>query len=61
MGKKQYQKQIRSLEKAVRKHEEKIKAELSKPEPSYYLINHWHKEIENFTKSIQKSIKRLKR
>ena len=61
MGKKQYQKQIRSLEKVIREHEEKIKAEVSKPAPSYYLINHWHKEIENFTKSIQKSIKRLER
>jgi len=59
MGKKNHKKAIRSLNKRITEHEEKIKLEYEKDSPDEGLIRHWEKEIVAFEKGVQQARKRL--
>ncbi|WP_019500446.1 hypothetical protein [Pseudanabaena sp. PCC 6802] len=59
MGKKNHEKAIRSLNKRIAEHEDKIKRELEKDVPDLGLIRHWQVEIRAFEKGIQQAQKRL--
>lgn len=59
MGKKNHQKAIRSLEKRIIEHQDKIKLELKRESPDKGLINHWQIEIKAFENGIKRALKRL--
>jgi peptidoglycan hydrolase CwlO-like protein len=59
MGKKNYRKTIRSLQRRITEHEDKIELEQKKDLPDQGLIHHWQKEIRAFEKGIQQAQKRL--
>lgn len=61
MGKRNHLKAIRSLEKRILEHREKIRLEQKKEHPDLGLIHHWEKEIRAFDKGIQQARKRLRR
>ncbi|MGB3494514.1 MAG: hypothetical protein WBA57_17430 [Elainellaceae cyanobacterium] len=61
MGKRNHLKAIRSLEKRITEHLEKIRLEKQKERPDFGLIHHWEKEIRAFEKGIQQANKRLGR
>ena len=48
MGNKNHKKAIRSLEKRITEHEDKIAAELLRESPDTGLIKHWEVEIRAF-------------
>ncbi|MQL52938.1 hypothetical protein GFC01_11840 [Desulfofundulus thermobenzoicus] len=59
MGKKGLKSRIKSLEKRIKEHQEKIIAEKAKTYPNEGLISHWDKEIKAFQKSIESAKKRM--
>ncbi|MDF0555261.1 hypothetical protein [Kamptonema sp. UHCC 0994] len=59
MGKKNHKKAIRSLNKRIAEHQEKIRIESEKHSPDAGLIKHWETEISAFEKGIQQALKRL--
>ncbi|NUN23479.1 MAG: hypothetical protein HUU09_08415 [Candidatus Jettenia caeni] len=61
MGKRQFLKQIKSLEGLIQIHKEKIEKEKCKTTPDLNLIKYWEKEIEVFRNEIIKAKKRLNR
>ncbi|MEO1144874.1 MAG: hypothetical protein AAFY26_04635 [Cyanobacteria bacterium J06638_22] len=61
MGKRNHMKAIRSLQKRIDEHLEKIRLEEQKEFPNLGLIRHWTKEIQAFEKGIQQARKRLGR
>ncbi|NMF84737.1 hypothetical protein [Nodosilinea sp. P-1105] len=61
MGKRNHLKTIRSLQKCIDEHQEKIRLEKLRELPNLGLIRHWEKEIRAFEKGIQQAKKRLGR
>ncbi|MBE9143231.1 hypothetical protein [Planktothrix mougeotii] len=61
MGNQNHKKAIRSLEKRIAEHEDKINKELEKDYPDQGLIKHWQTEIRAFEKGVQQALKRLRR
>ncbi len=61
MGKKEFLKQIESLNRKINEHEEKIKRERQKSYPDEGRIKHWEREIQAFKNAIEKAQKRLRR
>ncbi|HIK19194.1 MAG TPA: hypothetical protein IGS53_28475 [Leptolyngbyaceae cyanobacterium M33_DOE_097] len=59
MGKKNHKKAIRSLNRRIDEHREKIRLEYEKDAPDEGLIRHWETEIRAFEKGIQQALKRL--
>lgn len=59
MGKKNHKKAIRSLNRRIVEHQEKIRLEYEKNFPDEGLIRHWESEIRAFKKGIQQALKRL--
>ncbi|CBN58950.1 MULTISPECIES: hypothetical protein [Kamptonema] len=59
MGNKNHKKAIRSLNKRIAEHQEKIRIESEKHSPDEGLIKHWETEIFAFKKGIQQALKRL--
>lgn len=59
MGKKNHKKAIRSLQKRIMEHQEKIHIESQKDMPNEGLIRHWRMEIRAFEKGIAQARKRL--
>ena len=59
MGNKNHKKAIKSLEKRIIEHQNKIKTELLRENPDRGLIKHWQIEIKAFEKGIQRALKRL--
>ena len=50
---------IRSLNRRIAEHQEKIKLEYEKNSPDEGLVRHWETEIRAFEKGIQQALKRL--
>lgn len=61
MGNQNHKKAIRSLQRRIVEHENKIKKELEKDYPDQGLIKHWQTEIRAFEKGVQQALKRLGR
>lgn len=61
MGNQHHKKAIRSLQRRIIEHEDKIKKELEKDYPDQGLIKHWQTEIRAFEKGVQQALKRLRR
>ena len=61
MGKKEFLRQIKSLQERTEEHEAKIKIELMKTIPDDKLIKYWGKEIEAYKNAIAKAEKRLRK
>jgi len=61
MGKKEFLKQIKSLQKRIEEHETKISEELMKTAPDNKLIKYWRREIAAYKDAIAKAEKRLGR
>ncbi|MGG6238834.1 hypothetical protein ACQ4N7_09350 [Nodosilinea sp. AN01ver1] len=61
MGKKNHRKTIRSLQRRIEEHLEKIELERQKDFPDLGLIRHWEVEIAAFEKGVQQATKRLNR
>jgi len=61
MGKKEFLKQIKSLEERKKEHDMKIKSELQKTLPDHNLIKYWQREIKAFGDAIKRAEKRLGR
>ncbi len=61
MGKKNHRKTIRSLQRRIEEHREKIRLERQRDFPNLGLIRHWEVEISAFDKGIQQANKRLGR
>lgn len=59
MGNKNHKKALRSLNKRIAEHEEKIRLEYEKAFPDEGLIRHCPSEIRAFEKGIQQALKRL--
>jgi hypothetical protein len=59
MGNKNHKKAIRSLNRRIAEHQEKIRLEYEKDSPDEGLISHWEAEIQAFEKGIQQALKRL--
>ena len=58
---KRIRKDLAGLERALRKHEEKIEAERAKPIPNSKRIAHWEAEIRSFRKQMDRLLRRLRR
>ena len=52
-------KRVRSYERRLAEHHEKVAAELRKPNPDYGLIRHWEGEMRGFEKTLARLKKRL--
>jgi len=61
VGKKGILKSIRSFEKLVIEHNEKIVKEKSRSVPDPGLIRYWEREIGTYREEIEKARRRLKR
>lgn len=61
MGKKEFLKQIESLNKKINEHETKIKRERHKSYPDEDRIRYWEKEILAFKNALDKAEKRFRR
>ncbi len=61
MSKKRILKSIRSFEKLIIEHNEKIVKETSKSVPDKDLIRYWERELMIYTEEIEKARRRLKR
>lgn len=61
MGNKNHKKAIRSLNRRIAEHQEKIRLEYEKDSPDDGLIRHWKTEIRAFEKGIQQALKRLEK
>lgn len=61
MNKRRILKSIRSFEKLVVEHTEKIAEEKSRAVPDPGLIKYWEREIMIYTEEIEKARRRLKR
>jgi hypothetical protein len=61
MSKKKFLKQIKSFEKLIIEHQNKIEMEKSKTVPDLGMIKYWEREIEGYKIGIEKADKRLKR
>jgi len=61
MGKKEFLKQIKSLEERKNEHDKKIKSELHQALPDHNLIKYWQREIKAFEDAIKRAEKRLRR
>jgi hypothetical protein len=59
MGKKNHRKTIRSLQRRIDEHREKVRIERQRGFPDLGLIHHWEAEISAFEKGIQQAKKRL--
>ncbi|MBE0427554.1 MAG: hypothetical protein IBX72_13040 [Nitrospirae bacterium] len=61
MGKKRILKSIRSFEKLIIEHNEKIVKEKSTSVPDQGLIRYWEREIMTYREELEKARGRLKR
>lgn len=61
MGRKEFLKQIKSLQDKIREHETKINSEQHKMIPDLNRIKYWQKEIDAFKNAIRRAEKRLRR
>ncbi len=52
---------ITGLERAIARHESKIRHERAKPNPNESLIAHWQGEIEGLKKQLARFMRRLSR
>jgi len=59
MGNRALKRRIESLRQRVIEHEVKIASELKLSQPDHGLIKHWQIEIDAFTISIGRALKRL--
>ena len=59
MGTKNHRKAIRSLQKRIIEHQEKIRIESQKDMPNEGLMHHWRMEIRAFERGIAQARKRL--
>ena len=59
MKKNRLRKKIESLNKQIKKHEEKIAAEQKKMFPDEVCMRHWGKEIITFKRQIEKARSKL--
>ncbi len=51
---------IAGLEQAIAVHQKKIETEQAEPIANTKRINHWHSEIEGWTKQIERLTRRLR-
>ena len=58
---KRIRKDLAGLERALRKHEEKIEIERAKPVPKSERIAHWEGEIRSFKEQMDRLLRRLRR
>ncbi|MBE0426228.1 MAG: hypothetical protein IBX72_06240 [Nitrospirae bacterium] len=61
MGKKEFLKQMESLNRKISEHEAKIKIERNKSFPGAGRIKYWEREILAFKDALEKAKKRLRR
>lgn len=61
MGKKKFFKQIKSFERLITEHQNKIEMEKNKAVPDLGMIKYWEREIESYKIGIEKANRRLKR
>lgn len=61
MGKKEFLKQIKSLNKKIEEHRLKIQSERQKSYPNNARIKYWEREIIAFKNALEKAQKRLRR
>jgi peptidoglycan hydrolase CwlO-like protein len=61
VGKKEFLKQIKSLQMRIEEHEAKISAELMKATPDNKIIKYWEREIAAYKNAIARAEKRLRR
>ncbi|NCO68356.1 MAG: hypothetical protein COY75_08540 [Nitrospirae bacterium CG_4_10_14_0_8_um_filter_41_23] len=61
MGRKEFLKQIKSLQERIKEHEIKINLEQQKTIPDVNRIKYWQKEIDAFKNAIIRAEKRLRR
>ena len=61
MGTQNHTKALRSLQRRIAEHEDKINKELQKDYPDQGLIKLWQTEIRAFEKGVQQALKRLRR
>lgn len=61
MSKKRFLKQIKSFEKLIVEHRNKIEMEKVKAVPDLGMIKYWEREIESYRLGIERANKRLKR
>jgi peptidoglycan hydrolase CwlO-like protein len=61
MGRKEFLKQIKSLQEKIKEHEIKINLEQQKTIPDVNRIKYWQKEIDAFKNAIIRAEKRLRR
>ena len=54
-------KQIKSFEKLIQEHKEKIEKEKARPVPDSGLIKYWEREVKVYKEEIAKAKRRLKR
>lgn len=61
MGKKEFLRQIKSLQERIEEHKAKIEAEIMKTTPDNRVIKYWEREIVAYKDAIAKAEKRLRR
>ncbi len=61
MGKKSVLKSIRSLQRRIAEHQQKIVVEQGKDVPDMGLVRHWEKEIRTFEAKVERLRKRIGR
>lgn len=62
MGKnKKLRKSLRSLERQIHEHEEKVTREKARFKPDPGLISHWESEIKGWQEQVERKRKRLPR
>jgi hypothetical protein len=59
MGHRALKRRIASLKERIIEHEEKIAGERMQSRPDLGLIKHWQVEIDAFTISVERALKRL--
>jgi hypothetical protein len=61
VGNGRFLKQIKSFEKLIQEHKEKIEKEKARPVPDSGLIKYWEREVKVYKEEIAKAKRRLKR
>lgn len=61
MGKRSLRKRIRSLERRIAEHEEKIHREAACQDPTEGVVHHWLAELAAFRGSVARAKKRLRK
>lgn len=61
MGKKHLRKRVRSLQRRVTEHENKIAQERARGQPKEGVVRHWEKELSAFRANIERALRRFGR